>query len=82
MKLKRIVDQDLLDKFRALPCCVCGKPGPSDPHHWKSVKSGGHDVEGNILPTCRQHHVEVHTIGRETFLKKYPHIKHFLEGEP
>ena len=55
-------------------CCVCGKP--SELHHIDSVGAGRNRKEichigMRALPLCRLHHVEVHRIGRETFLKKY-----------
>lgn len=42
---------------RTLPCCVCGKPGPSDPDHVRTKGAGGKD-RGNIVPLCRRHHDE------------------------
>lgn len=53
---------------RALPCIVCGR-GPSDPHHVKSRGAGGRDE--HTVPLDRQHHDELHTIGRHAFEKKY-----------
>lgn len=56
-------------------CCVCGKP-LSDTHHCDSVGMGRdreHIVHEGLLAMalCREHHNEAHTIGQETFEKKY-----------
>jgi hypothetical protein len=54
--------------IRDCGCLVCGTH--SDPHHVKSRGAGGKD-ERNIVPLCRVHHTEGHTIGWKTFQKKY-----------
>lgn len=59
-------------KFKAFGTCIaCGKRGIIDLHHIKSRKSGGSDCTNNLLELCRAHHVEIHQIGRTTFIKKY-----------
>lgn len=55
-------------------CCVCGQP--SDLHHLDHVGSGRDREkiihEGmEVLPLCREHHTEAHTIGQITFNRKY-----------
>lgn len=60
-----------LEKIRQRPCLVCKRPPPSDPHHVKSRGAGGTDEMENLIPLCRRHHVEIHQIGRKTFVKKY-----------
>lgn len=62
---------DNLQTIRAKPCCVCGRDAPSDPHHWKTQGAGGSDELENLLPLCREHHVEIHKIGRQTFYNKH-----------
>jgi Putative HNHc nuclease len=64
-----------LCKFK--PCHICGTT-KADPHHVKSKKSGGHDIERNLVPLCRKHHSEVHTIGLVTFADKYERFKDWL----
>jgi len=57
----------LADHVRALPCCACGAPGPSDPAHVKSRGAGGHarldDGAGNLIPLCRPCHTRQHAQG-------------------
>lgn len=60
-----------IDLIRSLPCAVCSHSPPSDPHHIKTRGAGGDDSLENLLSLCRPHHVEIHTIGRKTFLNKY-----------
>lgn len=57
------------DAIRQLPCSVCGKRGPSDPHHVRSRGAGGKaDV---LVPLCRRDHDLLHQIGRVSFEKRY-----------
>lgn len=55
-------------------CCICGRG--ADLHHLDAV-GAGRDREKiihegmEVLPLCREHHTEAHTIGRQTFLEKY-----------
>ena len=60
-------------------CAVCGKR--SDLHHIDRVGIGRdrHDIvhEGmEVLPLCREHHNEIHTLGDRSFMEKY----HFDSG--
>ena len=60
-------------------CAVCGKR--SDLHHIDRVGIGRdrHDIvhEGmEVLPLCREHHNEIHTLGDTSFMEKY----HFDSG--
>ena len=70
-KPKRYVNKNHIELMRSYPCMVCGKPGPSDVHHWKSQKSGGSDHLNNLVSLSRDCHVEFHTIGAKTFWTKY-----------
>jgi hypothetical protein len=73
----RIVNKELLKQIRSKRCIVCGALDP-DPHHVKSKKSGGDDVESNLMPLCREHHQEIHKIGINKFITKYPVAKYWL----
>lgn len=55
-------------------CCVCGMP--TDLHHIDRIGMGRdrHDVihEGlEVLPLCREHHGEAHTMSDQEFFDKY-----------
>ena len=55
-------------------CCVCGRL--ADLHHVDAVGMGNdrqevHHLGRLVMPLCREHHTEIHTIGIETFLSKY-----------
>ena len=77
-KTKRIVDLPLLESIRKNSrCVVCGDRYP-DPHHVKSKKSGGDDVQENLMPLCRLHHTEVHKIGLNKFTDKYTKARNWL----
>lgn len=55
-------------------CACCGKK--AELHHVDAVGMGRNRKEivhigMRVLPLCRHHHAEIHTIGRDTFLKRY-----------
>ena len=78
MKEKRIEDKELLKSVRQMPCSACLKTGPSDPHHIKTVKSGGHDQPWNVVSLDREHHQELHKIGLNRFVIRYPMFKQII----
>lgn len=58
-------------------CCICGLP--ADLHHEDAVGAGRDRTEiihegMEVLPLCRCHHTEKHTIGDVSFNRKY-HIE-------
>ena len=55
-------------------CPICGKK--ADLHHLESVGMGRDRTEiihegMEVMPLCREHHTEIHTIGKDTFLERY-----------
>jgi len=55
-------------------CALCGKK--ADLHHVDAVGSGRNRKEivhkgMHVLPLCRTHHTEFHTIGKDTFCEEY-----------
>ena len=55
-------------------CCICG--ARADLHHIDHVGMGRNRNEivhegMEVLPLCREHHTETHTIGQQTFNAKY-----------
>lgn len=59
-----------LGLVRNMPCIVCLRR-PADADHIRTVGSGGGDNLSNLQPLCREHHVERHTRGIDTFLSTY-----------
>lgn len=60
-------------------CCVCG--ARADLHHVDHVGMGRNRNEivhegMKVLPLCREHHTEAHTIGQDSFQRKY----HLTDG--
>lgn len=72
-KPKRLENEQLLEAFRLMPCAACGAR-PSDPDHIKTRGAGGEDIESNILPLCRRHHTQRHTIGWFRFCGLFPKV--------
>lgn len=57
-------------------CAVCGKP--ADIHHCEGSRIGAgvdrtkvHQLGREVLPLCRVHHTELHTMPESEFMKKY-----------
>lgn len=55
-------------------CCICGQH--ADIAHVHAVGIGRNrdeinNVGNQVMPLCRRHHVEQHTVGIRTFMKKY-----------
>lgn len=62
------------DVIRGLPCDVCGKPGPSEPHHARTRGAGG--SKRDLLPLCLRCHREAHDgngISRERAMERAEH---------
>ena len=58
-------------------CMACGKL-EAEKHHFKTRGSGGGDEDYNILWLCRFHHTEIHKIGNNKFVEKYPPVSDWL----
>jgi 5-methylcytosine-specific restriction endonuclease McrA len=66
-----------LKLIRNSKCTVC-KVVPCDPHHVKTRGSGGGDELSNLMPLCREHHIEIHKIGNSKMCEKYPSVYAWL----
>lgn len=66
---------DKRDFIRNQSCLVCGYPPPSDPAHIKTRGAGASNLEYEMIPLCRPHHVEQGTKPWSDFVKKYPQVK-------
>ena len=67
-KPARYKNKDYIEYIKEQPCCITERPNV-DPHHTKSIGSGGSDL--SAIPLTHELHVECHKIGRDTFQKKY-----------
>lgn len=54
-----------------MKCLVC--PNKAEIHHIHTRKSHPELIDNtdNHMPLCRLHHVKIHAIGRNTFIRKY-----------
>lgn len=64
-------------------CCICGSR--AELHHADAVGMGRDRTEiihegMRVFPLCREHHTEIHMIGRQTFIDKY-HLNHGIEAD-
>lgn len=75
--MQRVVDLNLIETVRTLPCMACGIT-PSQAHHVTTVGAGGGDIPENLMPLCAKHHSEWHTAGPSVMVKKYPSVYHWL----
>lgn len=65
-KVKPARDKKYLAFIRSLPCLVCQRPGPSDPHHEQEKGHGtmaGKCSDYRTVPLCHTHHRERHDKG-------------------
>ena len=66
---------------RLTPCCVpgCKRLPPGDPAHVRSRGAGGGDW-ANVVPFCRRHHDEQHSIGVAEFEDRHKVILEVVAG--
>lgn len=76
-KTKTVEDPKVLEEVRHMPCAACGAR-PSDPDHVKTRGAGGGDERWNLIPLCRQHHMERHKQGLRHMDQKYPGVTYAL----
>lgn len=79
-KTPRIIDNELLENIRKMPCFVCGKHGsessPITPSHLQTRGSGGPDTMSNVVPMCIpchsawEHRRYMFSINRPDFMRK------------
>lgn len=74
-KVKRVNSPAHEARVRALPCCVLGCHGkPVETHHERRGTGGGTGLKPDsrwVVSLCLRHHREGHTIGWNTFEKRY-----------
>lgn len=75
----RIIDLELLQIVRQLPCMACHAVGTNHPHHITSRGAGGSDTAQNVIPLCAEHHSLWHQEGPGHMAKNYPSIYHWLK---
>jgi len=68
------IDEYVYACLIAKKCPICGQK--ADLHHWDALGMGRNRDEViheglEVMPLCREHHMEVHTTGRSGFVKKY-----------
>lgn len=55
-------------------CCICGRR--ADLHHIDAIGMGNdrteaHNVGREVMSLCREHHTEIHMIGKAAFMERY-----------
>lgn len=77
------IDDYVLACLTQKKCVICGKK--ADLHHCDAVGMGRDRTEiihegMSVLPLCREHHTEIHTIGKADFFKRY-HLNGGIEAD-
>ncbi len=73
-KRKPIRDSAHLDKIRAMPCCICNAPPPSEACHLRMGLAGGmaqKPPDDLTVPMCSYHHREQHEMGEAIFWRMW-----------
>lgn len=55
--------REYLRLLRSMPCCMCGRPGPSEAHHHTGMRGKGqraHDHQA--MPLCHRCHMALHNL--------------------
>ncbi|MCX5769461.1 MAG: hypothetical protein NTZ09_04200 [Candidatus Hydrogenedentes bacterium] len=61
--------------------CEAGCEKPSQPpHHLRTRGAGGDDSPENLLALCVEDHAIIGTMGRQEFVRRYPHLKRKIEA--
>lgn len=76
----RIVDEELIEKYRKRSCDICGVR-PCDPCHIGSRGAGNPDADWNLYSGCRVHHAEQGQLGFFKFCEKYPFFRQVLAAK-
>lgn len=68
------IDKYLWGCIKYKRCCLCGKDGET--HHYDAIGMGNDrttldDSLKRKIQLCREHHSEAHTMGRDSFGRKY-----------
>lgn len=74
--MDRILDLELMSKFRQMKCVIkCKTPWVSvSGHHIKSRGSWGPDLEINLIPLCFYCHTKIHQYGLNKMITNYPEL--------
>lgn len=65
IKKGRVKDEKHLANVRQMPCCCCGAPSPSQPHHLRRAPGTGMGLKAGdnwVIPLCYLCHDEIHHV--------------------
>ncbi len=81
---KEIADgKEYMGYVKQLPCCICGRAGPSDAHHPICGRYGTRKApDRDTVPLCKHHHQwgpeAIHN-GKETWVSKHGPDTDYIE---
>lgn len=81
IKRKRIENKKLCNDIRKMPCCNCNSKGIIDVHHIKTRGAWGDDLEFNLVPFCRNCHINLHKKGTNRFVELNETFKNYIESK-
>lgn len=76
--MKKTKDKELCERVKHWPCVICGQVPAGDVHHVTTRGAGGGDTKENLMPLCRFHHSEIHSIGYGKAISKWPKVLAWL----
>ena len=77
VKIKRIVNKDLIKEIKLQPCVIEMK-SPCDPCHVTAVGAFGGDTRDNVIPLLNKYHVEAHKEGWVHMARVYWQVRLWL----
>lgn len=77
-KRKRIINRELIETVKTLPCLACGVEPAGDAHHITTVRAGGDDIATNVMSLCRYHHSMYHSQGHSYMFWNYEVLRSWL----
>jgi hypothetical protein len=62
-------------------CEACQRKPSEPPHHVRTRGANGvDDSPENLLGLCLEDHAMIHAMGRQVFVKRYPHLKRKIDS--
>lgn len=76
----RVVDKELIEEVKLLPCMGCGVEPCGEADHVTTRGAGGGDTADNLIPLCRTCHTTRHAVGWGKFIEGHPVVRNWMRA--